>query len=81
MAVVSAGGVSDDDEGRRARRYCRVVDWSSLGLILFAVLAGGLYAIWVLGSVSLAFVAVMLAVIVAIGGVAFVLKVCIRRVM
>ena len=81
MDVESGNGSAGEAGRRRARRYCRVVDWSSLGLILFAVLAGGLYAIWVLGSVSLAFVAVMLAVIVAIGGVAFVLKVCIRRVM
>ncbi|MFO8132507.1 MAG: hypothetical protein R6U10_01025 [Thermoplasmatota archaeon] len=81
---MSADGTENgrDDTGRRrARRYCRVVDWSSLALVLLAVLAGGLYAVWVLGSVSLAFVAFIVAMVVVIGGAAFVLKVCIRRMM
>ncbi|MGC9308828.1 MAG: hypothetical protein ACP5FL_08660 [Thermoplasmatota archaeon] len=72
-----AGGHSPD----RTRQYCRIVDWTSLGLILIAVLAGGLYGIWVLGSVNLGFVAFIVAIVVVIGGAAFLLKVCIRRAM
>lgn len=79
---MSAAGDTGGDAGQhRARRYCRIVDWSSLGLILIAFLAGGLYGIWVLGSVSLGFVAFIVAIVVVIGGAAFVLKVCIRRAM
>ena len=69
------GGSSPD----KARQYCRVVDWTSLGLMLIAVLAGGLYGIWILGSVNLGFIAFIVAIVVVIGGAAFLLKVCIRR--
>ncbi len=81
VAVADEPDAGEDDGAFRARRYCRIVDWTSLALILIAVLLGGLYTVWVLGSVGLAFVAIVVAIVVVIGGAAFVLKVCIRRVM
>ncbi|HDS59333.1 MAG TPA: hypothetical protein ENN54_03460 [Thermoplasmatales archaeon] len=60
-------------------QYCRYINWSAVALIFMVAAAGGLYAVWVLESITLGFVALLVIFAVVIGGTALGLKACIRR--
>lgn len=70
---------SSDVHSDVQEQYCRYINWSAVALIFMVVAASGLYAVWVLGSITLGFVALLIIFVAVIGGTAIGLKACLRR--